>query len=479
MSKVTLKSAAPFVILAAIALASLFVPTLPNFDAGKYVPADIAWVIVAAALVFLMTPGLAFFYGGMVNRKNVLSTMMKSVVAAGIVGVLWVVVGYSLAFGDSMGGFIGDPRTHLFFKGVASGEPWSLAPTIPKSLFSVFQLMFAIITPGLVVGAIAERMRFVSYVIFTVVFSLLVYAPLAHWSWHPEGFLFKMGALDFAGGTVVHISAGCAALAGALVLKRRKAHLDNVVHSPANIPYVLIGTGLLWFGWFGFNAGSALGANATAVSAFFTTNTAAAAAGLSWMFFDVLRGKKPSVVGFCVGAVVGLVAITPGAGYVAIPQSIFIGFFTSLVSNIAVYFKSKSSLDDTLDVFPCHGVGGMVGMLMTGVFASKAIYAAGSDGLAYGNFAFFLTQAKAMALAVGYSFIVSFVIFKFINLIVPIRVTDKEEEEGLDASQHDEKYVQGTLLVSTKDGIVEQEIHVEKFVTTVKSQNGATKENVF
>jgi Amt family ammonium transporter len=479
MNKLTIKSAAPFFVLMLIAVASLFVPALPNFDAGKYVSADIVLVMISAALVFLMTPGLAFFYGGMVNRKNVLSTMMKSVVAAGVVGVLWVVVGFSLCFGDSMGGFIGNPRTHLFFKGVASGDAWSLAPTIPKSLFAAFQLMFAIITPGLVVGAIAERMRFVAYVLFTVLFSLLVYAPLAHWSWHPEGFLFQMGALDFAGGTVVHISAGCAALAGALVLKRRKSHIENVTHSPANIPYVLIGTGLLWFGWFGFNAGSALGANTTAVSAFLTTNTAAAAAGLSWMFFDVLRGKKPSVVGFCVGAVVGLVAITPGAGYVAIPQSIFIGFFTSLVSNIAVYFKSKSSLDDTLDVFPCHGVGGMVGMLMTGVFASKVIYAAGNDGWANGNFSFFLTQLKAMGIAVGYSFLVSFIIFKFINFIVPLRVTDKEEEEGLDASQHDEKYLQGTLLVSTKDGHVEKEIHVEQMITTVKSENGVAKENAF
>jgi Amt family ammonium transporter len=268
MNKITMKSLLPFLLLVAIAVAGLFIPTLPNFDAGKYVPADIGWVLIAAALVFLMTPGLAFFYGGMVNRKNVLSTMMKSVVAAGIVGVLWIVVGYSLSFGTSVGGFIGNPLTHLFYKDVASGEPWSLAPTIPKSLFSVFQLMFAIITPGLVVGAIAERMRFTAYVLFTLLFALLVYAPLAHWSWHPEGFLFQMGALDFAGGTVVHISAGCAALAGALVLKRRKSHINKLENKPANIPYVLIGTGLLWFGWFGFNAGSALGANATAVSAF-------------------------------------------------------------------------------------------------------------------------------------------------------------------------------------------------------------------
>lgn len=475
MKTINLRSSIPFLALAAIAIATLFVPTLPNFDKGQYNVADIAWIIVATALVFLMTPGLAFFYGGMVNRKNVLSTMMKSIVAAGVVGVLWIVVGYGLCFGTSVKGFIGNPLSHLFYKGVASGEPWSLAPTIPKSLFSMFQLMFAIITPGLVVGAIAERMRFGAYVLFTVLFSLLVYAPLAHWSWHPDGFLAKMGALDFAGGTVVHISAGCAALAGAMVLKRRKSHIHGLLHQPANIPYVLIGTGLLWFGWFGFNAGSALGANSLAVSAFSTTNTAAAAAGLSWMFFDVMKGKKPSVVGFCVGAVVGLVAITPAAGYVAIPQSIFIGVIAAMVSNIAVYIKSKSSLDDTLDVFPCHGIGGMVGMLMTGIFATKAVNAAGADGWAYGNFSFFLTQAKAMACAVGYSFAVSFVIFKFINFIIPIRVSSDDEEQGLDASQHDEKYLQGTLLIATKDGLVEHEVKESVEVFDNVSSNGNYK----
>jgi len=474
MNKITLRSSLPFLVLAAIAISALFIPSLPNFDNGKYNAADIAWMIVATALVFLMTPGLAFFYGGMVNRKNVLSTMMKSVVAAGVVGVLWIVVGYSLSFGSSVRGVIGNPLTHLFYKGVASGEPWAGGPTIPKSLFSMFQLMFAIITPGLVVGAIAERMRFVAYVLFTVLFSLLVYAPLAHWSWHPDGFLAKMGALDFAGGTVVHISAGCAALAGAIVLKRRKSHIDKVESSPANIPYVLIGTGLLWFGWFGFNAGSALGANALAVSAFSTTNTAAAAAGLSWMFFDVLKGKKPSVVGFCVGAVVGLVAITPAAGYVAIPQSIFIGVTAAVVSNIAVYIKSRSSLDDTLDVFPCHGIGGIVGMLMTGIFATKTVNSLGADGWAYGNPAFFITQVKAMAIAVGYSFAASFLIFKFINFIVPIRVSDRDEEQGLDASQHNEKYVQGTLLIATKNGLVEEEIHPDH-VFESSTNNSYTK----
>ena len=458
MKKIGFKETAPFLLLVAVAVAAIFTPVLPNFDdAGAYSPADIAWILVATALVFLMTPGLAFFYGGMVHRKNVISTMIKSVVAAGVVSVIWIVFGFSLAFGDSIGGLFGNPGTFLFFKDVNSGEPWSLAPTIPKSLFSMFQLMFAIITPGLVVGAVAERIRFNAYILFTVLFTILVYAPLAHWSWHPEGFLFKWGALDFAGGTVVHISAGCAALAGALVLKRRRVHLEGEEVPPANVPYVLIGTGLLWFGWFGFNAGSALGANALAVSAFATTNTAAAAAGLSWMFFDVLKGKKPSVLGFCIGAVVGLVAITPGAGFVGIPQSIFIGVVAAIISNIAVYYTSKSKLDDTLDVFPCHGLGGIVGMLLTGVFASKAVNAAGNDGLFYGNAAFFLTQLKAMAIAVGYSFAVSFLIFKFINFILPLRVSIEEEEMGLDATQHNENYVQGTLLVKNEaSGILEE-----------------------
>jgi len=459
MQRITAKQILPLLILAIVAVLACFIKPIIDFtDTGKYNSADVAWIIVATALVFLMTPGLAFFYGGMVHRKNVLSTMIKSMVAAGIVSVLWIVVGYSLCFGDDIGGFIGNPLTHLFYKGVNSGAPWSLAPTIPKTLFSLFQLMFAIITPALVVGAVAERIRFTSFVLFIVLFSVLVYAPLAHWSWHPDGFLAKMGALDFAGGTVVHISAGCAALAGVLVLKRRKVHIEKREIPPANIPYVLIGTGLLWFGWFGFNAGSAGAASPLSVSAFATTNTAAAAAGLSWMLFDVLRGKKPSVMGFCIGAVVGLVAITPAAGFVAIPQSIFIGFFAAIVSNVAVYIKQKSTkLDDTLDVFPCHGIGGMVGMLMTGVFSTKAVNSAGNDGLFYGNAAFFFIQAKAMAIAVGYSFGVSFIIFKFINFILPIRVSSEEEEIGLDASQHDEKYLQGTLLIHN-NGKLEEKI---------------------
>ena len=460
MKNLTLKNLAPFFVLAVVAIAAIFIPSLPNFDDGKFNAADISWILVATALVFLMTPGLAFFYGGMVNRKNVISTMIKSVVSAGVVSVLWVTVGYSLCFGETIGGFIGNPLTHFMFKGVASGAPalqGGAALTIPLLLFALFQLMFAIITPGLVVGAVAERIKFSAYILFIVLFSLLVYAPLAHWTWHPQGFLFKMGVLDFAGGTVVHISAGCAALAGALVLKRRQSHIEHREIPPANIPYVLIGTGLLWFGWFGFNAGSALGANTLAVSAFATTNIAAAAAGLSWMFFDVLKGKKPSVLGFCIGAVVGLVAITPGAGFVAIPQSIFIGFLAAIISNVAVHYKAKSSLDDTLDVFPCHGIGGIVGMILTGVFATKTVNPAGADGLFYGNPAFFFTQLKGLAIVVAYSFTMSFVIFKFINFILPIRVSQEEELLGLDASQHNENYTQGTLLVQT-NGILKEEL---------------------
>jgi Amt family ammonium transporter len=456
--KLSFKSIMPFAVLVVLALAAMFITPEADYVPGatdpQYSAADIAWVLVSTALVFLMTPGLAFFYGGMVHRKNVISTMIKSVVAAGVVGVLWIIVGFSLSFGDSIGGFIGDPSTYLFFKGVKSGAAWPLATSIPLGLFALFQLMFAIITPGLVVGAVAERIRFTSYILFIVLFSLQVYAPVAHWSWHPKGFLAVMGAWDFAGGTVVHITAGCAALAGALVLKRRRSHIAQKETPAANVPYVLIGTGLLWFGWFGFNAGSAVGATGLAVNAFGTTNTAAAAAGLAWMFFDVVKGKKPSVLGFCIGAVVGLVAITPAAGFVGIPQSIIIGVVGALISNIAVGIKQKSKLDDTLDVFPCHGIGGMVGMLMTGIFANQLAHGIkdGPQGLFYGNPSFFLTQFKAMAIVVVYSFTVSFLIFKFINFVLPLRVTEEEEELGLDESQHDEKYMQGTLLVKGENG---------------------------
>jgi Amt family ammonium transporter len=272
-----------------------------------------------------------------------------------------------------------------------------------------------------------------------VLFSLFIYAPIAHWNWHPEGFLAKLGVLDFAGGTVVHISAGCAALAGAIVLKRRKVHITKEEVRPARIPYVLLGTGLLWFGWFGFNAGSAMAANGLAVHAFATTNTASAAAGLSWIFFDTLTGRKPSALGFCIGAVVGLVAITPGAGFVGLPQSIFIGFIAAVCSNLAVHRKGKTTIDDTLDVFPCHGIGGIVGMLLTGVFANKNVNPAGNNGLLYGGSEFFLHQLTGCIVVVAYSLIMGFVLFKLVDILYPMRVTEGEEELGLDLTQHDEK----------------------------------------
>ncbi|AWO01320.1 ammonia channel protein [Chitinophaga alhagiae] len=461
MKKISFQDYLPFIFLTAIALIGIFLPTIPTFaDASKYNVADIAWILVAASLVFLMTPGLSFFYGGMVNRKNVISTMMQSFIATGLISIIWVVVGFSLAFGESKGGLIGDPTTYFFFNGVASGEPWG---TIPLMLFALFQLKFAVITPALVVGAVAERIRFTSYVLFMVLFSLLVYAPIAHWTWHADGILFKLGVLDFAGGTVVHISAGCAALAGALVLKRRKAHIAKQELQPANIPFVLIGTGLLWFGWFGFNAGSSLGANALAVTAFAATNTATAAAGLSWIFFDVIRGRKPSVLGFCIGAVVGLVAITPAAGFVGVPQSLFIGFVAAIVSNIVVHYKNKSSVDDTLDVFPCHGVGGMTGMLLTGVFASAAVNPAISEsGWAYGNFNLFKNQVLGLLLVVSYSFVVSWAIFKLINYIHPLRVTEEEEELGLDVTQHNEIYHPNNLSVNGHGKLADEEVGVQQ-----------------
>jgi Amt family ammonium transporter len=429
----------PFILLGVFSILGIFVPLVADFDGSKvYNSGDAAWMLMATALVLLMTPGLSFFYGGMVSKKNVISTMMQSFIATGLISVLWIVIGFGLAFGPSLGGFIGNPTEFFLMKGINGKEPWSLAPSIPLLLFALFQMKFAIITPALVVGATAERMRFTSYLLFMLLFSLLIYSPLAHWTWHPDGFLFKMGVLDFAGGTVVHISAGCAALAGAIVLKRRKVHVMREEVKPARIPYVLLGTGLLWFGWFGFNAGSAVGAGSLAVDAFANTNTASAAAGMAWIFFDMLRGRKPSAIGFCIGAVVGLVAITPAAGFVGLPQSIFIGFIAAICSNLAIYWKGKTTIDDTLDVFPCHGIGGIVGMILTGVFASSKINPAAVDGLIYGGTSFFLHQLAGCAIVVAFSLVMGFILFKIVDMLNPIRVTVEEEEIGLDVTQHAE-----------------------------------------
>ncbi len=430
----------PFILLSVCAVIGIFIPLVSDFDgSGIYNTGDISWMLISTALVLLMTPGLSFFYGGMVSKKNVISTMLQSFIATGLMSLFWVVIGFGLAFGPSIGGVIGNPSSLFMMHGINGAAPWPLAPTIPLLLFALFQMKFAIITPALVVGATAERIKFTSYILFMVLFGLFIYTPLAHWTWHPDGLLFKMGVLDFAGGTVVHISAGCAALAGAIVLKRRKSHLEKEENKPARIPYVLLGTGLLWFGWFGFNAGSAVAANSLAIDALANTNTASAAAGLSWIFFDMLRGRKASALGFCIGAVVGLVAITPAAGFVGIPQSIFIGFFASICSNVAVHLRGKTTIDDTLDVFPCHGIGGIVGMILTGVFASSKINPAATDGLLYGGHSFFFHQLLGCLIVVVFSFVMGYLIFKLVDILSPLRVTPQEEELGLDITQHNEK----------------------------------------
>jgi ammonium transporter, Amt family len=317
------------------------------------------------------------------------------------------------------------------FSGVGTETHPDLAPTIPLLVFALFQLKFAIITPALITGSFAERVRFSSYMLFICLFSIFIYSPLAHWTWHPDGFLHKAGVLDFAGGTVVHMSAGFAALAGAMVLGRRKTHQAREATTPANIPFVILGTGMLWFGWFGFNAGSALAASGQAAMAFATTNTASASAALAWIFFDQMRGHKPSALGACVGAVVGLVAVTPAAGYVTVGESIFIGSCAAVISNLMVHWKNASTLDDTLDVFPCHGVGGMVGMLMTGFFAKDV-------GLTSGHAYTFLVHCGALLFVAAFSFGGSYMLYRVTDLVIPLRVSEDQEEMGLDLSQHGE-----------------------------------------
>ena len=432
------KSVVFLILLIAVSILAIFMPAVPGTIVTEGINSgDVAWMLAATALVLLMTPGLAYFYGGMIDTKNIISTMLQSFIAMGVISVLWIVVGFSLAFGYSIGGFIGNPTSFFMFQNVLDGKPWSLAPTIPLVLFAFFQLKFAIITPALITGTFAERIKFKSYILFLVMFSLLIYAPLAHWTWHPDGFLFKWGVLDFAGGTVVHMSAGFAALAASIYLRDRTEKKTTI--APANIPFVLLGTGLLWFGWFGFNAGSALSAGTLAASAFATTNTAAAA-GLAWILFDAARGKKPSAVGFCIGSVVGLVAITPAAGFVTIPSSLFIGTFAAIISNVVVHWKSKTSLEDTLDVFPCHGVGGAVGMVMTALLANTAVNGANTtgNGLFFGDTVLFLVHMKALVIVIGYTLLGSFAILKFVDLVFNLKVSAKEKEVGSDFTQHGE-----------------------------------------
>jgi len=416
------------VILVALQFLALGYSSSPDLTVTEGLDkSDTAWLLVATAMVLFMTPGLSFFYGGMVSVKNVISTMLQSFIALGIISLLWFVVGFSLAFGDSIGGFIGNPATFFAFRNVGLGVHPALSPTVPLMLFAFFQLKFAIITPALITGSFAERVKFTSYLIFMCLFSILIYAPLAHWTWHPDGFLRKLGVLDFAGGTVVHMSAGFAALAGAFILGKR----ENNFHMPANIPFIILGTGMLWFGWFGFNAGSALSSSTLAVLAFGTTNMAAASALITWVMFDALVGRKITAMSACIGAVVGLVAITPAAGFVTIGQSVFIGFAAAIISNLAVYYRQKTSLDDTLDVFPCHGVGGITGMILTAVFAKDV-------GLVYGQYTTFLYHLLALVIVGVFSFGGSYLVFKITSAIISLRVSPEEEKQGLDISQHQE-----------------------------------------
>jgi len=397
-----------------------------NFDSG-----DIAWMLTATALVMLMTPGLSFFYGGMVKSKNILSTMLQSFVALGVVSIIWFAVGFSLCFGDSIGGIIGNPLSFAFFNNVGIQAHPAIATGLPFILFAAFQLKFAIITPALITGSFAERIRFWSYVIFMCLFTLVIYCPIAHWVWHPDGFLFKMGVLDFAGGAVIHLSAGVAALVGAIVLGRRETHLNNESQTPSNIPYILLGTGLLWFGWFGFNAGSSLGANEVAILALLNTNMASAAAMICWILLDVISNKKPNVVGACIGAVVGLATVTPAAGYIDPGSSILFGIIGCICSYYVVHWKNKSTIDDTLDVFPCHGVGGIVGMILTGVFAKEI-------GLIHGETSLLITQFVAVLVIGVYSYAMTYLILKLTQQISPLRVSLEDEILGLDISQHGE-----------------------------------------
>lgn len=417
-----------FIVLVAFVLLALFVSKTPEITTDNIDSGDTAWMLVSSAFVLLMTPGLAFFYGGMVNKRNVISTMLQSFVALGVVSVLWVIIGFSLAFGESMGGIIGNPLTYFCLNGVGAAPNPEFSTTIPFLLFALFQLKFAIITPALITGSFAERVRFRSYILYIALFTLLIYSPLAHMTWHPDGLLRNWGVLDFAGGTVVHMSAGFAALAGAFFLGKRK----KITHDPAMVPYIILGTGLLWFGWFGFNAGSALGANADAVTAFANTNFASAAAMITWMFYERFQDRKMSAIGASIGAIVGLVAITPAAGFVNAGQSIFIGFIAALVSNWAIRIFSKSGIDDTLDVFPSHGVGGIVGMVLTAVFAKEV-------GLVYGQTQTFVFHLIALVLVALFTFCGSWLLYYITDRLIPLRVTEEQETRGLDITQHGER----------------------------------------
>lgn len=391
-------------------------------------------MLIATAMVMLMTPGLALFYGGMVRSKNVLSTIMQSFVCLGIVSIIWVTYGYSLAFGPDVGGIIGN-LDWAGLKGVGLGAgPYS--ENIPHLLFCAFQLMFAIITPALITGTFAERVKFSSFLLFTVLWSTLVYLPVCHWVWG-GGWVSHHGGLDFAGGTVIHINSGAAALVAAIVFGKRKGWGKESFH-PHNLSMTILGAGLLWFGWFGFNAGSALAADGIAANAFFTTQVATGAAVLSWLVAERMVQGKPTTLGAASGAIAGLVAITPGAGFVGPLPAVVIGLAAGVLCYLAVLAKSRLGYDDALDVVGVHGVGGLWGALATGLFASTAVNPGGADGLFYGNPKLFGIQAMDAFITIGFSMIMTLIILKAIDITIGLRVSTEDEVQGLDLTQHSE-----------------------------------------
>ena len=396
---------------------------------------DTAWVLVSAALVILMTPAVGFFYGGMVRKKNLLSTIMMCFAILMVISLQWVLFGYTLAFAPTIRGLIGNSK-YLGLIGVGQLPDAAYAATIPALVFMIFQAAFAIVTPSLIVGAFVERIKFSSFLVFSVIWSTIVYDPVAHWVWGVGGWLRNLGALDFAGGTVVHVTAGMSALAIALIIGKRKGYgKDNM--EPSNIPIVVLGAILLWFGWFGFNGGSALAANGLAASAFVVTNTAAAAAAVTWMILSWIH-RRPSVLGAATGAVVGLVAITPGSGFVDPLSAIAIGTIASIISYYVIVLRMTLRIDESLDAFACHGMGGAWGAIATGIFASKAINPAGADGLIFGNPGQVWVQMVAVASTAIFAFVVTLALAKVIDILFGLRVKDNEELVGLDISQHAE-----------------------------------------
>ena len=397
---------------------------------------DTTWLLVSAALVMLMTPGLALFYGGMVRRKNVLGTILQSFIALGIVTVQWVLIGYSLAFGPDFHHVIGTLQW-VGLNGVGLEPNPDYAATVPHQAFMIFQMMFAVITPALITGAFAERFKFSTYVVFLLLWSTLVYAPLAHWVWGIGGWIHNLGALDFAGGIVVHISSGVSALAAAIIVGKRKGHGHEHM-PPHNLTMTLMGAALLWFGWFGFNGGSAVASGALATSAFVVTHIAAASATLSWLVVEWMRRGKPTLLGAASGCVAGLVAITPASGFVGPMSALLIGIGAGALCYFGVTVKNKFGFDDSLDAVGVHGVGGTFGALATGLFASKAVNAAGADGLFFGNASLLMTQIISTAAGAAYAFVATWVLLKVLEKTMGLRVGQEEEVEGLDLSQHGE-----------------------------------------